>query len=163
MIDLHDAHQYTLIEDFAGWAIPVNGPSAESDLEVAFTVNTSYAASPSSVKLTTTPQVIPVTQTLLIKNLYCSDSQNFTAEIVLTNGTTSSETGIDVLQFTLPAGAANVTITNNDIPGPTEFGLVVVLYYGTGGLTASVGSDSEDAPSVNAVSAITLNYCDDDD
>lgn len=73
LTNLHRTNQFTALKNFAGWQIPINGPSAESDRELVFTVNTSYTASLSSVKLTTIPQVIPVTQTLLIKNIYCSD------------------------------------------------------------------------------------------
>ncbi|KZP15495.1 hypothetical protein FIBSPDRAFT_1048136 [Athelia psychrophila] len=138
-----------------------NGDS-DTYFDVVFTVNTTYGSTASSsLNLTTTPQLVPVTQTLLIKNLYCSSPQNFTAHIALTNGTTIRKTWINHLHLALPPGTANVTVNQIDLDNIANSEMVI--HYGPGGLTASVPGGGGDAPSVQALSAATLKYCTDDD
>ncbi|KAF7984609.1 hypothetical protein HWV62_12813 [Athelia sp. TMB] len=141
------------------WAIPEGGESTENDLEVVLNVTTSYAASNSGLKLTATPQVIPVTQTFIVQGLYCNWKENFTATISLENGTTKSITAFNELEFTLPSGAHNISLTQTDSSGLDS---ETVVYYGKGGLKASFPGGGV-APSIKAVATTYLHYCDDDD
>lgn len=127
---------------------------------MVLTVNTSYGtATPSAVKLTATPQVIPVTQSIIIKGLYCNWQENFTATIEFENGTTTSKTAINDLEFTLPSGAHNITLTQTDSSGLDS---TSIIYYGKGGLKASFPGGGE-APSIEAAATTTYHFCDDDD
>ena len=149
-------NQFTPNDNIAGW-----DQGGDADFDVVLNVNTTYAASSSSLNLTSIPQLVPVTQTLLIRNVDCASRQNFTAHIALANGTTIRKTWVDYLHLVIPPGTANVSVRQIDLNHIADS--TTVIYYGKGGLTASLPGDGGDAPAVAALSAASLKYCDGDD
>lgn len=151
--------QFTSSDNIVGWE-----QGGDSAFDVVLTVNTTYTASSSSsssLNLSTTPQLVPVKQTLLIRNVDCAARQNFTAHIALANGTTIRKTWIDHLHLVIPAGTANVSVRQIDLDHIADS--TTVIYYGTGGLTASLPGNGGDVPTVDALSAASLKFCDGDD